>query len=516
MADKRKTPDSAEAARRAKRGATIDLTATDVTPAAESGGESRFAAESEPETQAKPAAAPDSSEPKPDLSSDPKPEPDQTPIWQPPVVEPKPVPVEEPNPVEQPKPVEQPPADLPPAQEPPPVIDEPPPSETAAPDANYSAPREAAPARRSSLPLIAAGSAGGAVTALAIAAVWYAGLLPAPERAVAPAAPDGQTVAQIAALEKQVRDLQNRPAPSPSTASSADTKAVEALGQRLGKIESALATLPAGDGAAAEKLAAADNAVKSLGVALAALTKRSDDTAATAAAARQRADEAEKAVGTVRAGLADVAKTAAAGVPSADIDALQQRLAALEQATKEARSEIAKTAAADSAARRALSATALQGAVVSGAPYADALAQVKSLGVDAKAVAPLEPFAASGVPSAATLIAELNAALPAMTKVTAPAPTGGFLERLEANASRLVRIRPVDAPAGDDAAAVIARVEAAAAKADIAAAVTELGKLDAAARAPAQGFLDKAAARQAALAAARRLVADTSLALGQK
>ncbi len=104
-----------------------------------------------------------------------------------------------------------------------------------------------------------------------------------------------------------------------------------------------------------------------------------------------------------------------------------------------------------------------------------------------------------------------------MTKAAGPPPaTGGFLEKLEANASRLVRIRPVDAPPGDDNAAVLARLEAAAAKADIAAALAELGKLDAAARAPAQAFIDKANARQAALTAARQLAADASLALGQK
>ena len=62
MADKRKTPDAAEAARRAKRAATIDLTATEVTP--------ESAPESKPDSELEPK-----SEPKPD--GDP-------PIWQPP------------------------------------------------------------------------------------------------------------------------------------------------------------------------------------------------------------------------------------------------------------------------------------------------------------------------------------------------------------------------------------------------------------------------------------------------
>ena len=485
MADKRKTPDAAEAARRAKRAATIDLTATEVTP------------QSKPESK---------TEPKPDGDS---------PIWQP-AAESTPEPIQAP-------PSDLPPSDLPPVtppvEDPAPANDEPRSAGTTAEAASAgpatAAPaHEAEPARRPTLPVIAAGSAGGAVMAIILATFWFAGLLPAPPSSVS-SAPDTQAAAKLAALENQIRDLQSRPAPPP------DTKTMEALGQRLGKIESAVATLPAGDGGAAEKLAAADNAVKSLGVALAALTKRSDDTAANAAAARQRAEAAEKAVSDLRAGLTDVAKTAEASVPSADVDALQKRIATLEQAVKESRSQVASlattSAAADTSARLALSATALHSAVVSGSPFAPALAQVKALGADAKAVAPLEPFAATGLPSPAALIAELRAALPAMNKAAGPPPaTGGFLEKLEANASRLVRIRPVDAPPGDDNVAVLARIEAAAAKADLAAALAELGKLDAAARAPAQAFIDKANARQAALTAARQLAADASLALGQK
>src|SRR5665647_701560 len=92
----------------------------------------------------------------------------------------------------------------------------------------------------------------------------------------------------------------------------------------------------------------------------------------------------------------------------------------------------------------------------------------------------------------------------------AQAPAGGFLERLQANAGKLVRIRPVDAPPGDDPAAVLACVEIAAAHADIAAALSDLGKLSIATRAPAQDWINKADARQAALAAARQFAAETA------
>ena len=64
--------------------------------------------------------------------------------------------------------------------------------------------------------------------------------------------------------------------------------------------------------------------------------------------------------------------------------------------------------------------------------------------------------------------------------------------------------------------AVLARLEIDASKADIAAALSDLGKLDGATRAPAQAWIAKAQARQAALDAARKYAADTARALGSK
>jgi hypothetical protein len=258
-----------------------------------------------------------------------------------------------------------------------------------------------------------------------------------------------------------------------------------------------------------ERLSAADNAMKSLGVAMTALTKRSEEVAATAADARLRADASEKAMTELRNRVQDLGKNASAGPSSADVDSVKKRIAALEQ--------LVKGAPADSAARLALSAVALRDAVVSGAPFITELEEAKSLSADEKSLAPMAPFAANGVPTVATLAQELRALIPAMQKVSgAHAPIGGFLERLEANASKLVRIRPVDAPPGDDASAVLARVEIEAAHAAIDAALNDLGKLDAATRAPVQDWIRKAQERQAALAAARQFASETTHALSKR
>jgi hypothetical protein len=324
-----------------------------------------------------------------------------------------------------------------------------------------------------SVPALAGGIFGAALTAIALGALWLSGAVPV--RSVA----------------------------------SSDSQAIDAITQRVTRVEGMMAKLPTNDPSVAERLSAADSAMKSLGVALTALNKRNDEVAANAADARARADAAEKAMTQLRDAVQNLSNNTSVGLSPADVDVVQKRLAALEQA--------ARVAPADRAARLALSAAALRDAVASGTPFVAELGEVKSLGADEKALAPLAPFAASGVPSVAALAQELRTLLPALVKASGgQVSAGGYLERLEASAARLVRIRPIDAPAGDDAAAVLARVEKEAASAAIDDALVDLGKLDAAMRAPAQGWIAKAQARQAALAAARQVASDAAHALGKQ
>ncbi len=360
-------------------------------------------------------------------------------------------------------------------------------------------------AANSSGPTLAAGVAGAAIVTLALFALWLTGLMPIRYA--------GSTAmrARVAGLEMQIHDLQNRPA------GAVDSKSIEALKERVSKIEDTIAKLPVGDTSVAERIAAADNAMKSLGLALTALTRRSDDIAGNTALARERAEAAEKAVTELRASVQDITKNTSAGISPAELESLQKRMTALEQSAKLAQEEIAKTTATDTPARLVLAAAALRDVALSGAPFAVELARAKSLGADDKALAPLEPFAATGLPSQAALAHELQALVPSMLKASgAQAPAGGFLERLQANAGKLVRIRPLDAPPGDDASAVLARIEIAAANADIASALADLGKLTDATRALALSWIAKARDRQAALAAARQFAVDAARALGPR
>ena len=212
--------------------------------------------------------------------------------------------------------------------------------------------------------------------------------------------------------------------PAAPAAPALDGKAIDALSARVGKIEQALAKLPAGDPATAERLAAAENAMKALGVTLAALNRRVDDIDGNAKQALAHADEAEKAVAALQ-----TASKAAANAPAPalrdDIEALDKRIAALEQAAQAARAHIAENSGIDKAARLALSAAVLRDAVVQGLSFTAELAAVKSLGAGDKTLTALAPFAAAGVPGDKALAHELGALIPAMLKAAgAPAPPG--------------------------------------------------------------------------------------------
>src|SRR5476649_2472393 len=128
-----------------------------------------------------------------------------------------------------------------------------------------------------SLATLVAGVTGAATVMLVLVALWLTGLLPV------------RTVVST-----------DTGAQAPT-----DTKAIDTLTQRVNKIEGTISKLPASDAGVAERLAAADSAMKSLGIAL---NRRSDDTAATASQARERADAAVKAVTDLRASVQDAAK----------------------------------------------------------------------------------------------------------------------------------------------------------------------------------------------------------------
>ncbi len=296
--------------------------------------------------------------------------------------------------------------------------------------------------------------------------------------------------ARLAGLELGLRELASR-APPPS----ADPKALDEVAGRVAKLETAGAAPPSGGGdpALAARVAALETELKALAEAVGVLGRRGDEALAAAREARVRADAGA-------AELSELAQKPPAVVDRSEIEALANRVAAVERSEKAAER-------ADRAVRLALAATALNAAVERGDAFAAELATVKALGADPKLTAALEPFARSGVPTAATLARQFSALAPALQAAGAPPPEG-VLGRLQMNAEKLVRIRRVDEAPGSDAAAIVARSEANAARGDLAGALSELAQLAPNARAPAEAWIKSAQARIAAIDASRRLASD--------
>ena len=136
---------------------------------------------------------------------------------------------------------------------------------------------------------------------------------------------------------------------------------------------------------------------------------------------------------------------------------------------KVAQDRIAATAGADRAGRLAFVAVSLRAAVERGEPFATGARGRAAAGRRPEDARALEPFAATGVPRAAALARELSQLTGAMLNAAgAPPREGGFIDRLQQNAERLVRIRPINEAPGDDAATVISRADVKATHGDIA------------------------------------------------
>jgi hypothetical protein len=251
-------------------------------------------------------------------------------------------------------------------------------------------------------------------------------------------------------------------------------------------------------------------------------------------ASAARIDSLDKALASVRSDVAQLRtqsdKLASAtvapsnGGASVDLSALTGRLDQIERASRNQSAALAQAdkkiadarPAEDLALRRVVAAALLDVAVRHGDAYATALATARSLASNAEALKPPDAFAANGVPNPIALDRELLTIVPKLTPQPAEAAATGtsIVDRLQAGAAKLVRIERTDG-AGTDRGAVVARVTAAALRNDFAEARRELKTLAPEERAPAQAWLDKTDARDAALAASRQFADDAMGALAK-
>jgi hypothetical protein len=334
----------------------------------------------------------------------------------------------------------------------------------------------------------------------AAAVIWTMGW---PGEAAAPAPPPQVNNATLDALAGRVASVESKAAaPAPPPPPQLNDAAIDALAARLASVESKAAApaapTPTPDPALAAHLDALEKSVATLRDELNAAGGRSQQLTAELEAIKAASRQTP---------------------PPPDLSAINNRLAQIEAAAKTLSVEAAQRNAMpkdDVPLRRVVAASLLDVSVRSGEPYTAALAAAKPLAGNVDALKPLDVFAGSGVPGVNALNRELLALLSKLSPAQENSTTGsGIVDRLQAGAARLVRIERTDAVAGNDRSAIVARVTAAALRNDVAEARRELKTLAPADRAVAQAWIDKADARDAALAASRQFAVDAMAALGK-
>ncbi|MCZ7481578.1 COG4223 family protein [Rhizobium rhizogenes] len=202
---------------------------------------------------------------------------------------------------------------------------------------------------------------------------------------------------EIAALKTDIASLRQQLANAPA----ADTSALE---QRIAALEGAKGETPQVDGLA-EKVTALEAALQS---------ERSAQASATAELTRRLADAETKI-----------------NEPRDDI-------------------EVA----------RAIASAALKAAIDRGGPFLTELDTLSKVTPDDPAIASLQSFAATGVPSRSELMQKFPDVANAMlSAINQPDPNQGIMERLTESAFSLVKVRPVGNIEGETPDAMIARME---------------------------------------------------------
>jgi hypothetical protein len=333
-----------------------------------------------------------------------------------------------------------------------------------------------------------------------------------PDMGKVPAAKIDELAARLTKLEAAEIATARRPA---ATSDAAKLDELTARVSRLEAVPPAASPSPADAAELAARIAAVETAVKPIDQHLTEIERQGTANAKAAQEANARAETVAKAMADVQRVDADQEKSQQG--TRTEVAALVGRLAAVETQVKQVGDQVAEAAVPkpDEALRYALIAAGLRSALERGEPFTAELAAAKSAGIDPTLLAQVAPFASSGIPNIQELFRELGGLIPEMLKVSAPAAQeGGYLDRLQAHAERLVRIRPVGDQAGDDPATVIGRIERDMTRRDLAAVLAELDKLPAQAQAVAEAWRKKARARQTAGAASAQLVAASFAKLG--
>ncbi|MGL4813045.1 MAG: uroporphyrinogen-III synthase [Beijerinckiaceae bacterium] len=233
---------------------------------------------------------------------------------------------------------------------------------------------------------------------------------------------------------------------------------------------------------------------------------------------------------------------AARKVDSPEIEPVQRKAVANEAAVADLRSQLSESQGQVAAATRALAelrtklaslenrplpdtsrpvrthalATALAAAFQRGAPYRAELDAMQTAGGDPALLTPLAAYADKGAPGGAALGRDFAAVLPAVLKAIAPpADDTSVIGRLRAMVGGAIKVRPVGSSADASPAGLVARIEAALPRGQIADALTAWQALPDGVKTASAAFGAALKSRVEAEAATRKLVEQATQALAR-
>ncbi len=226
----------------------------------------------------------------------------------------------------------------------------------------------------------------------------------------------------------------------------------------------------------------------------------------------------EKRVAALEA--APQAPAAAASTGSADVDALNQKIADLTGEIDQLKTSLAQSSEQqasngadissrlaeaekklnepreDVAVARAIAAAALKAAIDRGGPFTAELDTFAGVAPDDPAATDLRGFADTGVPSRAELIRQVpDVATAIVDSVNQPDPNQSWSDRLMSSAKSLVSVRPVGNIEGESVEAIAARMEDKVKNGDLPGAATEWNSLPAIAKEASAAFKQSLEAR---------------------
>ena len=355
-----------------------------------------------------------------------------------------------------------------------------------------------------------AGAAGGLIVLILGFGLQAAGVLPAPGRSAAT-----EALAEASGLASTVTGFDQRVTAieAASAQTIADRALLDDLSRQVGVVDAFGTSL-------SDRLLNVEAKIASLGESLGSSGE---------AATRQSLDALAERVGRLEAAPPAVAGGGAMSTPAlaelgsrveADraaletlrgwVDTLASDVAALEAKLD----GMAKTPAAvtdGERAARAIAIGSLRQASARGGPFAADLAVIGALGIAAADLAALAPLAEKGAPSRAVLLAEFPAVADKILAAGQPTGEGaGIFDRVLSYGRGLVKIRPTGPISGSDPVAVVSRMQAAVGDGDFAAALAERQALPPAGQAVSEEWAGQVSDRLAI----DRLVDDIASALG--